>query len=188
MGIMERIATGDTPHQRVKNWFAALNQAGWVGYTTPGGLRVWYNQYTGVIHTSVDSISSVGRIARRIVRYTALAAALGGIGFGAGYYLTMAQAAGVAAVTSIVGGAVATRMIAGDVAAIGARLGVQSRLTRFTISAYGGTLFGLLPFVGAGAGLLYWFAGSPGAMKYRDYFRRRIIRAGRRGLTGWGNY
>lgn len=126
-----------------------------------------------------------GRIVRRIVRYTALGAGMWFAGFGAGYFLSMAKALAVTAVTSVVGGAVATRMIAQDLSKVSFLSGFG--LTRIAAAAYGGGLFGLLPFAGAGTGLLYWFGRSPEALKYRSYFHDRIRRAGRRGLTGWGN-
>lgn len=125
------------------------------------------------------------RIIGRLLRYGALAGALSGIGFGAGYLLTLGKALAVTVTAAVVGGAVGTKLVLEDLAKIPFMRNMP--ITRAYLAGQAGGLFGLLPFGGAAAGLFAWFATGEGPGQLKEYIRRRIIEAGRRGVTGWGN-
>jgi type IV secretory pathway TrbD component len=153
----------------------------YIGAYSPLGTPIFFSLTTGAaIGVGTRPVSRFQRIVHRITRYVILAGAMTGLGFLAGYYLTMATAAAVSASISLAGGIRVTRMLSRDIA----MLGVESSFIKWSLAAKGGALFALLPWLGAGTGLLLW-SEHQYLHPLKKYVRDRITRAGRRGLTGW---
>lgn len=162
-------------------WSRAATTAPYVvrGITPFGHTDLWVYP-TGREVVVTRQARPAGRIARRIVRYATLVLGMFGGGLLAGYYLTMAKATAVSAVISVAGSIHVTRMVAADLEA----LGLDDRWARRAIGALAGSYASLIPVLGATTGLFAWF-GRHHISPFRRYVRRRIIAAGRRGLTGF---
>lgn len=125
--------------------------------------------------------SIFGKVIGRIVRYTALAGTIWGLGYLAGYYLTLAKAAAFTALVGISGGIRATVLVAEDLA----RLGIEREWIRGGIAGRVGVLFGSLAWIGGAVGL-YTYGLHKVVEPAREALRRAWIRPRPLGGSGLG--
>lgn len=156
---------------------AAFISGGGTVEHTPFGTPI-YIFGTGEVIVGERTRTRVVRVVHRITRYAGLALLLSGIGWAAGYLLPAWTAGTVVGGAAIAGGVRATKMAAEDLA----RIGIESRLLRIVLAGKVGVAFGAIPLFGGLAGIL-----AKHLPPFQRYVRERTIRAGRRGLTGWGN-